>query len=217
MKRRRVFIAVQSYRYVVYTYHASHFPGHTLLWIAITPAMSKMLLPFRLAGHNGHVLLGPPRRLVRRIDKWIKRLQLPRRVRRDDRRRRDRQIRVVWICTRGVLEFNGYEGGSGGNSCEGRLTGMLAGRFANPAKPVLALCQKRAERTRIDQIVRAKDLISSQKKGRGGVGSSARVVDWLVGGWVGREQLRCEESQDRWDVRRERHRTRTHSTRPPPY
>jgi hypothetical protein len=54
-----------------------------------------------------------------------------------------------------------------GKSCKGRLTGMLAGRFANPAKLVLAPCQKRAERARVDQIVRAKDLISGQKKGRG--------------------------------------------------
>jgi hypothetical protein len=44
------------------------------------------------------VLLCPLCRFVCRVNKWVERLQTPRRVRRDERRGSDRQIRVIWIC-----------------------------------------------------------------------------------------------------------------------
>jgi hypothetical protein len=47
---------------------------------------------------------------------------------------------------------------------EGSLTGMFARCFADPTKFILALCEKRAERARIEKISSAKDLICKKTR-----------------------------------------------------
>ena len=66
--------------------------------------------------------------------------------------------------------YHHHEQASGNQISEAReggvwLTGIFARRFANPTELVLALCQKRAERARIEQITRAKDLIYKEAGG----------------------------------------------------
>ena len=57
---------------------------------------------FGLGGSAGcrsrYMFLYPLCRLVYCVDKWVERLQPPRRIRRYDRRCRDRQICVIWVC-----------------------------------------------------------------------------------------------------------------------
>jgi hypothetical protein len=103
------------------------------------------------------VLLCPLCRFVCRINKWVERLQTPRRVRRDERCGCDRQIRVIRICVIIMGEPSSDHISEAIKQHQdvarwrrtGRLTGIFARRFANPTKLVLALCQKGAERARI--------------------------------------------------------------------
>jgi len=162
------------------------------------------------------VLLCPLRRFVCRVNKWVERLQTPRRVRRDERRGCDRQIRVIWICVIIMSEQAVIRYPRRGNKITprrrkgrrrtGKLTGIFARRFANPTKLVLALCQKRAERARIEQITCAKNLIYKE------AGGHVLGAPW---GASNEDHNTTKERGREEGVRLERHHTRTRSTHPP--
>ena len=92
-----------------------------------------------------YMRLRPPRRIVRRINQRVKRLYLPFRVWRHDRRSRDRQIRVIRVYQHNISISNLSKLCS-----RALLTGMFARCLGNPSKFKLRSRKKRTERMRIE-------------------------------------------------------------------
>lgn len=92
---------------------------------------------------------------------------------------------------------------------------MFARCFAEPAKFVLALCEKRAERARIEQIPSAKDLIC--KKPGCHVGAPWEQLMRIIHHTHHRRGPGPLRERDEIGVRQGQHHTRTRNTHPLAY